>query len=174
MEAATNVLAVGLFEGGDLGLFLCEGANEPGSGEVLLGLGGDVGKHGLNTFKTPVDPIPEVLDDYGSRRKRDEGEEGQLRTDAIHEGQRGAGEDQCVGAVHDCGAQKLTNGAQIVGGAGHDVAGSMGVIVTGRLTFKIGEDVVPQVELNLAGDPDNDLSGDVKEDRRAGGDEKEP
>ncbi len=89
VEAAADVLAVGGLEGGDLGLFLGEGADEAGAGEVLLGLGGDVGEHGLDALEAAVDAVAEVLDEDGGDGQRDEGEEGQLGADAIHEGQRG-------------------------------------------------------------------------------------
>ncbi len=118
--------------------------------------------------------MPKYWTMHGSSGQRDEGEEGQLGADAVHEGQRGTGEDQRVGAVHDRWAEELADGVQVVGGAGHDVAGAVGVVVAGRLPFKVGEEVVAQVELDLARGPDDDLTGDIEEDRRAGGDEKKP
>ncbi len=166
MQAAADVFAIGLFEGGDLRFLLGEGANQAGAGEVLLSLGGDVGEHRLNAFEAAVNPVSEVLNDHRSRGKGNEGEEGQLGADAIHEGQRGTGEDQRVGAVHDRRAEQLAHGVQIVGGAGHDVAGAVGVIVAGRLPFEIGEKIVAQVELDFARCPDDDLAGDVKKDGR--------
>ena len=80
---------VGRLEGGDLGLFLGEGADEARAGEVLLGLGGDVGEHGLDALEAAVDAVAEVLHEDGGDGQRDEGEERELGADAEHEGQRG-------------------------------------------------------------------------------------
>ncbi len=155
---------VGGLEGGDLGVFLGEGADEAGAGEVLLGLGGDVGEHGLDALEAAMDAVAEVLDEDGGGGQRDEGEEGQLGADAVHEGQRGGHEDDGVGAVHDGGAEELADGVEVVGGAGHDVAGAVGVVEDGGLAFEIGEEIVAEVELDLAGGSDDDLAGDVEED----------
>ena len=76
IEAALDVLEVGGLEGGDLGFFLGEGADEAGAGEVLLRLGGDVGEHGLDALEAAVDAGAEVLDEdrtpwaAGRRRRR--------------------------------------------------------------------------------------------------------
>ena len=51
VEAALYVLDVCGFERGDLGLFLGEGADEAGAGEVLLRLRRDVGEHGLDALE---------------------------------------------------------------------------------------------------------------------------
>ena len=120
-----------------------------------------------------MDAGAEVLDEDGGDGERDEGEEGQLGADAVHEGQRGGHEDDGVGAVHDGGAEELADGVEVVGGAGHDVAGAMGVVVAGRLAFEVGEDVVAEVELDLAGGSDDDLAGDVEEDGGERGDEED-
>ena len=173
VEAAADVLLVGGLEGGDLGFFLGEGADEARAGEVLLGLGGDVGEHGLDALEAAVDAGAEVLDEDRGHRQRNEGEEGQLGADAIHEGQRGRGEDDGVRAVHDRWAEEHADRVEVVGGARHDVAGAMGVVVAGRLAFEVGEDVVAEVELDLARGSDDDLAGDVEEDGGECGDEEE-
>ena len=74
-EAAADVFLVGGLEGGDLGLFLGEGADEAGAGEVLLGLGGDVGEHGLDALEAVVDAASEVLDEDAGDGQGDEGEQ---------------------------------------------------------------------------------------------------
>ena len=77
-------------------------------------------------------------------------EEGKPGTDAIHEGQRGRGEDDGVGAVHDRRAEELANGVEVVGGSRHDVAGAGGVVEAGGLAFEVAEEIVAEVELDLA------------------------
>ena len=160
-------------EGGDLGVFLGEGADEARAGEVLLRLGGDVGEHGLDALEAAVDALAEGLDEDGGERQRDEGAERELRADADHEGQRRGGEDDGVGRVHDGRAEELADGVEVVGGAGHDVAGAVGVVEAGGLAFEVGEEVVAEVELDLARGADDDLAGDVEEDGRERGDQQQ-
>jgi hypothetical protein len=100
---------VGGFEGGDLRFFLGEGADEAGGGEVLFGLCGDVGEHGLDALEAGVDAGTEVLDEDGGERKRQEGEQGEPWTDAQHEREREGGEDERVGRVHDGRAEELAD-----------------------------------------------------------------
>ena len=173
METAADVFLIGSLEGGDLGVFLGEGTDEACAGEVFLGLGRDVGVHGLDALEATMDAVAEVLNKDGGGGHRDEGEESQLRTDAVHERQRGSHEDDGVGAVHDGGAEELADGVQVVGGAGHNVAGAVGVVEDRGLPLKICEEIVAEVELDLAGGSDDDLAGDVEEDRRKRGDEQE-
>src|SRR6185437_15304548 len=106
VEAAVDVLLVGSLEGGYLGFFLDEGADEAGSGEVLLCLRGDVGEHSLDALEATVDACSEVLHEHGGDGERDEGAKGQLGADANHEGQRGRSENDGVRAVHDCRAEE--------------------------------------------------------------------
>src|SRR5579871_6252120 len=120
-----------------------------------------------------MDAIAEVLNEDGGGRHRDKGEEGQLGADAIHEGQRGGHEDDRVGAVHDGGTEELADGGEVVGGARHDVAGAVGVVEDGGLSFKICEEIVAEVELYFAGGSDDDLASDVEEDCGECGDEQE-
>ncbi len=173
VEAALDVLDVGGFEGGDLGLFLGEGADEAGAREVFLSLGRDVGEHGLDALEPAVNTVAEVLDEDRGGWHGDEGEERQLGADAVHEGQRGGHEDDGVGAVHDRGAEQLADGVEIVSGASHDVARAVGVVEDGGLALEVAEEVVAEVELDLAGGSDDDLTGDVEEDGGECGDEEE-
>ena len=49
----------------------------------------------------------------------------------------------------------------------------MGVVVGGGLAFEVGEEVVAQIELDLARGADDDLAGDVEEDRGERGDQEQ-
>ncbi len=49
----------------------------------------------------------------------------------------------------------------------------MGVVEAGRLAFEVGEEVVAEVELDLARGADDDLAGDVEEDGGERGDEQQ-
>ena len=154
-EAAADVFLVGAFEGGDLGLFLHIGADDAGAGEVFLGAGRDVGEHGLNAFEALVNAASEILDDDAGDGQRQKGVEGELGADGEHEAQRAGGEDNGVGRVHDGGAEQHPDGVQVVGGAGHDVAGAVALVVGVREAFEVREQVVAQIELDIARDADD-------------------
>ena len=62
------------------------------------------------------------------------------------------------------GTEELADGVEVVGGAGHDVAGAVGLVERGGLALEIGEDVVAEVVFDFAGGADDDLAGDVEED----------
>ncbi len=164
---------VGGLEGGDLGLFLGEGADEAGAGEVLLGLGGDVGEHGLDALEAAVNAVRRSTG--RGRRRGAAGPKAQsvsLGLMRIMNGSAAAVKTMAVGGVHDGRAEELADGVEVVGGAGHDVAGAVGVVEAGGLAFEVGEEVVAEVELDLARGADDDLAGDVEEDGGEGGDER--
>ena len=85
-------------------------------------------------------------------------------------GSAAAVKTMAVGGVHDGRAEELADGVEVIGGARHDVAGAVGVVEAGRLAFEVGEEVVAEVELDLARGADDDLAGDVEEDRGERGD----
>ena len=77
-ESAADVFPVGALESFDLRFFLGEGANEAGAGEIFLGLGGDVGEHGLDALEALVNPAAHELDEdagEGHGGQRGEGQE---------------------------------------------------------------------------------------------------
>src|SRR5580658_630803 len=155
-QAAADVFLVGAFEGGDLGLLLHIGADDAGAGEVFLGAGRDVRKHGLNALEALVNAASEILDDYAGYGQRQKGEERQLRADGQHKSQRSGGGNNGVGRIHDRRAQQHTDGVEVVGGAGHDVAGAVALIVGVREALEVREQVVAQIEFDVASDGDND------------------
>ena len=104
-----------------------------------------------------------------ARGERDEGDEGEPRAEAIHLGQRGEHEQKRIGRVHDGRAEKLADGGEVVGGAGHDVAGAVGLVELGGLALEVGEDVVAEVELDFSRGADEHLSGGVERDAGEGG-----
>ena len=70
VQGAPDVLQVGALEGGDLGVLLGKGADQPCAGEVLLGLGGDVGEHGLDALEAPMDALAEGLHEHRGQGQR--------------------------------------------------------------------------------------------------------
>ena len=91
-------------------------------------------------------------------------------TDAEHEDQRARGEHHGVGRVHDARADQHAHGVQVVGGARHDVAGTRALIEAVGEALQVREQVVAQVELNLARNADQDPAGQELEDRLGSGD----
>ena len=162
-------------EGVDLGLFLREGADEAGGGEVFLGLRGDVGEHGLDALEALVDLAAQNLHEDAGERQR--GERGQSKhgADAQQEVEREDGEQDGVRAVHDAGAEEHADGVEVVGHARHDVAGAALLVVLGGLLFELQEEIVAEVEFDVAGDADEDPAREEQEDALGDGDgDKQP
>jgi hypothetical protein len=79
--------------------------------------------------------------------------------------QREDGEEDGVGAVHERRAQQHAHGIQVVGHAGHDVAGAIALIEARvLLLFEVTEEVVAHVELDLARDADENPALRVEKD----------
>jgi hypothetical protein len=102
-EAAGDVFLVGALEQVDLRLLLYIGADDAGTGEILLGASGDIGKHGLNALEALMDLASEILHHDADDRERRESEDGEPGADAEHEHQGTDGEYHGVGGVHDSG-----------------------------------------------------------------------
>ena len=163
-QAAADVFLVGGFEGGDFGLLLHIGADDAGAGEIFLGAGRDVGEHGLNAFEALVNAASEILDDDAGDGQREKGEQGELGADGEHEEQRSGGEDDGIGGVHDGRTEQHADGVEIVGGAGHDVAGAVALVVGVGEALQVLEQVVAQIEFDIAGDADDDPARQKLED----------
>ena len=98
----------------------------------------------------------EILNHYADYGKRQKSVEGQFRTDGQHERQRAGREYDRVRRIHDGGAQQHAHGIEIIGRPRHYVAGAHALVVRVRKAFKMVEEVVAQVELNVAGNADDD------------------
>ena len=62
------------------------------------------------------------------------------------------------------GADQHAHGVQVVGHAGHDVAGAGALVEAVREPLEMREQVVAQVEFDFARDADEDPAGQVLED----------
>jgi hypothetical protein len=78
--------------------------------------------------------------------------------------EREDGKEDGVGAVHERRAEQHAHGVQVVGHAGHDVAGAIALIEARVLLFEVMEEIVAQVELDLARDADQNPALRVEED----------
>ena len=81
-----------------------------------------------------------------------------------------SGEHHGVGGVHDARADQHAHGVQVVGHAGHDVAGAGALVVAVGEALEVGEQVVAEVEFDFARNADQDPAGQVLEDRLDAGD----
>jgi hypothetical protein len=154
----------------NLGLFLGEGADEPGSGEVLLGLRRDLGEHGLDALESFVNSAPHELHQNageGHGSQRGQGEEG---ADAQQEIERSGEEEYGVGGVHDRRTEEHAHRVQVVGHAGHDVAGTVFLVVRGRLLLELSEEIVAQIEFDVARNADDDPAHEEEENAVEDGD----
>ena len=88
----------------------------------------------------------------GSGRKAIERE---LGADGEHEAERAGGEDEGVGRIHDGRAEQHADGIQVVGGARHDVARAVALVVGVGEALQVREEIVAQVEFDVAGDADD-------------------
>src|SRR5580704_15408650 len=75
--------------------------------------------------------------------------------DGEHESERAGGEDDGVRRVHDGRAEQHADGVEIVGSARHDVAGAVPLIVGVRQALEVREQVVAQIEFDIARDSDD-------------------
>ncbi len=152
LQAAPDIFQVGFLEVADLRFFLRERPHDARAGKVFLGARGNIGEAGLDALEALVNAAPEILDDnrhHGQRRKR---VQRQARAGVVHEDQRADGEDDGIGRVHDRRAQQVADGVQVIGRARHDVAHAHALIVRIRKLFEVAEEVVAQVEFDVARD----------------------
>ena len=163
-QAAADVFLVLRFEGANLGIFLHVGADQARSGKVFLGARGDVGEHGLNSFEAIVNAPAEGLDHDAHGGQRQECVEREPGADRDHEGQRARGVDEGVGGVHDRRSEEHADRVQVVGGAGHDVARAVALVVGVGQAFEPGEEIVAKVEFDVAGNADDDPARQELED----------
>ena len=107
---------------------------------------------------------PERLNDNADRGQGQERIKRQLGADGDHERERTRRIDDGVGRVHDRRAQQHSHGVQVVGGARHDVAGAVALVIRVAQAFQAREEVVAQIEFNIPRDPDHDPARQVLED----------
>ncbi len=102
-----------------------------------------------------LNPSSKVLHYNAGQRQRHEGIKRQPRTGLPHKEQGQHGEDQRVRRVHDRRPQQHADGIQIVGGAGHDVAGAVSLVIRVRKRFQVREEVIAQLVFNIPRNADH-------------------
>ena len=111
-----------------------------------------------------------ILDEDAGDGEGSEGDQRELGADGEHEAEGAGGEDERVGRVHDGRAEEHADGVEVVGGAGHDVAGAVALVVGVGEALEVGEEVVAEIEFDVARDADNDVAGEELEDAFEEGD----
>ena len=81
----------------------------------------------------------EILDDDAGDGQWQKSVDGQLGADGEHEAESAGSEDHGVGRVHDGRAEQHPHRIQVVGGAGHNVARAVALIVGVGQTFEVRE-----------------------------------
>ena len=142
--------------------FLCKGSNQPGSGKVLLRLRRNLGEHGLNALEAIMNLAAEYLHQDAKRAATGPvptaSAVGLMRSRKY----RAPIENRTVFALYMmAGPSNMRTAFKIVGHAGHDVARPVLLDSTQPdCCLQMTEKIVAQVELNLAGNADDDPSGE--------------
>src|SRR5712664_3510495 len=163
-DVSRNILAVGLVEAPDFRFFLGVGAHDTDAGKILLDARGERGEGGLDFFVEIVNGFAEEPDGDGYDRRGNQNPEREGRRERDHDYD---GHDHCgdgIRAVHDAGTEDHTNGIEVIRGAGHQFAGAIADVEFGLEDQQSLEEVVANVEFDVAGDPDERPSrGERKE-----------
>src|SRR6185312_1823924 len=162
-QAAVNVFLVRFLKACDLSLFLHIRANYTDARKILLHTGGNLGKLRLDLLKAVVNLPPKILDHNAHQRQGKECVNREFGADADHESQRGRRGNNCVCRIHDRRAQQHSHRVQIVGGAGHNVASAVFLVIRVGKSFQVLKQVVAKVEFDLARNADHDPTGQVLE-----------
>ncbi len=134
----------------DLGGLLAVCADNPRTGEVLLGVGRDGAEVILHGLEAIVDHASDADHDEWDEHHRQHGEPGELGTHAQHEHEREDAAGDRVHEVHDGGAGGHADGAQVVRQARHGVTRARAGEVGGVERFEVGEERVAQIVFHVA------------------------
>ena len=118
----------------------------------------------MNPLRLAVDSAAKGLDRHRDERQRQQRDQRQHRVDRQHQRDRHDEHHDSAGHVHDGGSDHHAHRIQVVGGAGHQVAGTVGMKVGQWQPLQTREEQVPQVVLEVAGRPDDDPPDQKAED----------
>ncbi len=158
------VILVQQFELPDLRFLLRVSPNHTHTREIFLDAAADVGKHLLDGFEAIVNAASEQDHRHADHRRGNEAEQRQPPIHPGHDGNQKESGEECLGEVHDAGAEHHANRVQIVGGARHDVAGAVFRVEVLRERDNVREQIVTEIELDVARQADEDHAHPVLED----------
>ena len=163
-EVPVDILPIERFEDRLFGALPAVGPNDTDACQVLLCPGGDLGEELLDLLEAQVDLLAKILDGQGDERHRQQQQEGQLGTDAVHHRQDENDPENRLLAVHDRGPDDLTHGAKIVGGPGHEISNPLVLIERERHLLEMPVEVLPEIIFDVAGHVDQGPPLQVEKD----------
>ena len=147
---APHVLVVGGREPPDLVLLTAVGAHDAHARQGFLGDGADGRELLLDGLEAFVDGFADHVDQNRERRQRDEGQQRETPVERQHQRDDRDEREHGVRQVHERGPDHHAHGVQVVGGPRHQVAGAIALEVAGLQALQRREEVVTQVELDVA------------------------
>ena len=148
---AAQELLVGEAEAGQLGLLLPVGAHDPDAGQRFLGHRRQLGQLGLDLLEPAMNRRAEAIDRQRHERQRDQRHPGQPRVDRQHQPDGDDEDDAGRDRVHHRRPGHHPHRRQVVGGPRHQVAGPAGLEVGQRQPLQMAQEIVADVELDVAG-----------------------
>ncbi len=118
----------------------------------------------MDGFETIVDAAAEQDHRNAHQRRGNQAEQCQPPIYLRHHANQEDRGEECFGEVHDARAQHHADRVQIVGGAGHDVAGAVFRVEVLRERDNVREQIVAQIELDVAGQADQDDAHPILEE----------
>ena len=137
-----------------LGFFLSVGADNSDACQIFLRLGAERGERRLNFFVEFVNHLAEIPDDDGDDRNGKQNPKAERGRKRDHQDDGQNHRDDGGGAVHDAGAENHADVVQIVGAARHDFAGAVADVKFRLLAQQGSEQIVAQIEFDVAGNSD--------------------
>ena len=158
----------GRVESANFRFFLAVGAHDAHARQIFLGLGGKHCERSLNFSVHRVNLASKEPHRDGNHGHRQEHVNAQRRRNPEHQDY---GEDHGghgVGGVHDTGAEDHAHGVQIVRAAGHQFARAVTHVKFRLHLHEFVQQVVAQIELNVARKADQNLPRPVGENALRG------
>ena len=160
VEAAHLVLVVHPGEAGGLGLRLHVRLDHVHAAQVLLHVGAHARHLPLHPQRRPPDAPAELLEHERQERQARAHRKRQLPVHGEHEHRRVDQVEWRVHQVEEAGAQQHAHGVDVVDCPGHEVAGLLGLVIAQGELLQVGEEVVPQVVLDVPARVEDDGAGD--------------
>ena len=157
------------FEFANLRAFLGKRPHDADARQIFLHPAADIGKLRLDPFEPLMNPLAEPDHGEADERRRQDGQQRQSPVETQHDRDREQKGQSRFETVHDARAQQHADLIQIVGGARHNVAGALAREVVRRKADDVTEEVVPEVEFDVARNADQDDPHPELEDAFSGG-----
>ena len=138
-------------------------AHHAHAGEVLLHARGQQRELRLHRLEAALDALAEEPHRERDQRQRQQRVEREARTDRQHQEHGGGAHRERVDQIHEAGTEHHAHRGQIVGRARHQLAGAMGLEVLRGQLQETPEEIVAQIELDVARHADHEVAHPVLE-----------